>query len=133
MNNRREIFTGFFAALISIIIIGGSFTVATTEVQSSIAMNFPPTPTLTSFPTHIILVTQRPDDPTFTPSPTLLPPSPTPTPTASCQPPAGWSAIILQPGDTIENLAQTYGITPEALKQANCFIGNNPADFIVLF
>ena len=134
MNSRREVVTGLLAALISIIIIGGSFAVATTEVRPSFAMDITSTPTLTSFPTHIILVTQRPGEPTYTPSPTIpptdiptrIPPSLTPTPSlASCLPPTGWSAIVLQPGDTLENIAQTYTTTPGVLKKANCLVGDS--------
>ena len=101
MSNQREVLTGIIAALISIIIVGGSLVLATAEVRSTIAMNASITPTLTSFPTHIILVTQRPGEPTFTPSPTLTPSFTSSPVTSSCQPPAGWSAIVLQPDDTI--------------------------------
>ena len=128
MNSRREVLTGIFGALISIIIIAGSFAVAMTEVRSPVAQNLTSTLTPTSIPTHIILVTQRPGEPTYTPSPTFTLPPPSFTPTsavASCQPPSGWSAITLQPGDTLESLARTYNTTPEALKQANCLVGNS--------
>ncbi len=85
------------------------------------------TPTLTSFPTHIILVTQRPGEPTYTPSPTLeVPISLTPTSaTVTCLLPAGWSSIVVQPGDTLESLAQIYDVSSEMLKEANCLVGNS--------
>jgi LysM repeat protein len=125
MNSRREVFTGIIAALVSITIIGGSLAVATAEEYTSIAQIVTKTPTLPSFPTHIILVTQRPGEPTFTPSPTQSP-SKTATPSnAGCQQPVGWSTIILKPGDTLDNLAQTYNTTHKALKEANCLISNS--------
>jgi LysM repeat protein len=135
MSRRREVLTGIFAALISIIIIGGSFAAASTEVRSSVSTNMTSTPTLTSFPTHIILVTQRPGEPTYTPSPTLeVPSSPTPTSaTIACPPPAGWSAIVVQPGDTPESLAQIYNISSETLKEANCLVGSSLASGTIFY
>jgi len=59
MSIQREVLTGALAALVSMFIIAGSFAVATTEGRSSTAQNEMASPTLTSFPTHIILVTQR--------------------------------------------------------------------------
>lgn len=125
MNNRREILTGIIAALISIVILGGSLGLATIEGNSTVASYFVETSTPTSYPTKIIMVTQRPGEPTYTPSPT---PSPSPTPTiippTTCPPPTGWSAIVVQPGDTLDSIAQTYNTTKKVLKEANCLIGN---------
>jgi len=128
MSTRREIISGILAALISIIILGGSVVVATTESRSTVAMELAPTPTFTSYPTQIILVTQRPGEPTYTPSPTVLElPSHTPTilAIAACPQPPNWFSILIYPGDTIESLAQTYNITPQELKQANCLVGDS--------
>ena len=123
MSTRREILTGLFAALISILILGGSLVAANAEGRATIAQILSPTPSLTSVPTQIILVTPRPGEPTYTPSPTPLP-SNTATSSVACPPPAGWNAIYVQGGDTLESLAEFYGTTPQALKQANCLIGN---------
>ena len=128
MSIQREVLTGTLAALTSIIIIAGSFAVATTESRSATAQNEIFTPTLTSFPTHIILVTQRPGEPTYTPTHTSLPSLPSRTPTTAdlaCLPPAGWSEILLQPGDTLESLARTYNTSLETLKVANCLVGTS--------
>ena len=127
MSIQREVLTGALAALTSIIIIAGSFAVATTESRTTTAQIEMSTPTLTSFPTHIILVTQRPGEPTYTPSPSPFP-SLTPTTTTAdlaCLPLAGWSEILLQPGDTLESLAQTYDTSPKTLKNANCLVGTS--------
>ena len=123
MSTRREILTGFLAALISILVLGGSLVAANAEGRASIAQILSPTPSLTSVPTQIILVTPRPGEPTYTPSPTPQPSNTAPA-AAACPPPAGWSAIYVQAGDTIESLAQFYGTTSQALKQANCLVGN---------
>jgi LysM repeat protein len=133
MSIQREVLTGTLAALTSIIIIAGSFAVATTETRSTTAQTEMFTPTLTSFPTHIILVTQRHGEPTYTPSPTSLP-SLTPT-TADmvCLSPEGWSEILLQPGDTLESLARTYNTSPETIKKANCLVGTSLIPGTILY
>jgi LysM repeat protein len=124
MSIRQEIFTGALAAVISIVILAGSLVVANTETRATVAQELSPTPSLTSVPTQIILVTPLPGEPTYTPSPSPLP---TNTPTealAACPPPAGWMPITVQAGDTFENLAQAYNTSVSALQQANCLDGN---------
>jgi LysM repeat protein len=51
-------------------------------------------------------------------------PSATPQPTVTlCPPPEGWITITVKEGDTLESLAERYGIAPRKLMQANC-LGN---------
>ncbi len=38
----------------------------------------------------------------------------------SCQPPAGWVAYTVQPGDTLYSLARQTGTSPEEIQRANC-------------
>jgi LysM repeat protein len=65
----------------------------------------------------------QPGDLTPTPSPTSLPPTPTlPSPTPSCHFPTGWQAIIVNRGDDLESLADTYQTSPEALMEGNCLL-----------
>ncbi len=126
MNDRREILTGIIAALLSLIILGGSLGLATIEGSSTVARHATKSPTSTSFPTQIIMVTQRPGEPTYTPSPTIAPSlTQTVAPPTTCPPPAGWSPIFIQPGDTIESIAQTHNTTTNLIKQANCLVSNN--------
>ena len=126
MSTRREILTGIIAALISAVILGGSLVLATLEDQSTVAMVVTRTPTLTGQPTRIILVTQRPGEPTYTPSPTPRPSqTPKPEQPVTCPSPPGWNSIIVQSGDTLDSLAQTYNTTPNALAQANCLVSSN--------
>lgn len=56
---------------------------------------------------------------TFTPSPTLTATSTEP-PTPTCAYPAGWVQTTLTAEISLENLALQYGLTPEAILQANC-------------
>lgn len=45
------------------------------------------------------------------------------TPVTECMAPSWWMAYLVEEGDTIEALAATRGITPEALIVANCLAG----------
>ncbi len=70
----------------------------TTDLLPGSVIYVPPAPTRTSAPTH------------------------TPVP---CRPPQGWIAsYIVQPGDTLFRLSQSFGITVAELQRANC-MGNN--------
>lgn len=124
MNQFRELLLGILAALMSIIILGGSIILAVTEDSASVAQAISITPSPTQSPTP--LATTLPGEPTYTPSPTPLPTStPTqtsPPPSTSCPPPSGWVSITINPGDTLESLADTYDTSPDELAQANCLL-----------
>ncbi|MBU0511951.1 MAG: LysM peptidoglycan-binding domain-containing protein [Chloroflexi bacterium] len=123
MKLRRELISGLLAALVSIIIIGGSFAISFAENGLSLALA--PTPAFTStIPPTVVIPTTRPGEPTHTPSPSPHPATPTslPSPTSSCPMPSEWVIITLSPGDTLNSLAQLYNITPEALAEANCLV-----------
>lgn len=130
----RGFLLGFAAALISTIIVLGSFFLALTEGGTRIALlptspatsTFTPSasPTQANSPTP--LPTVPPGAPTFTPSPT---PSATPTPSqtpttppiaANCPPQEGWITISLELPETLQNVAQQYGLSTEELAAANC-------------
>ena len=124
MNERRELLFGLMAALVSIIIVGGSFVISFAERKPSISFgttdNGIPSPT--NSPTVIIL-TPRPGEPTLTPSPTA--PDATSTalsPTPACLMPDGWVVITLSQTDTLETLAFTYKTTPDKLLKMNCLV-----------
>jgi len=124
MTVRRELITGLLAALVTILVIGGSLVISFAENPQEIAQlpTSTPTATNTSSPT-VIPPTPKPGEPTLTPSSTPLPPSPTATSeTASCQFPTGWIAITINQGDTLESLARTYQTTTEALMEGNCLL-----------
>ncbi len=81
--------------------------------------------------------------PTATIHPTLLPPNLTPIPVpgvttttallststmaplpTQCPPPVGWQPYLVQPGDSLAELADRFGISLRALMDANCLISN---------
>jgi LysM repeat protein len=131
MNQRPHeigsLLSGVLAALISFVIVLGSFVLALSEGKAKVAL----VPTAT---TRTVTV------PTQLPSPTNLPPgtptlvptaTPTATPTAvyptatSCPVPSGWISITIYPGDTLEGLASEYGVSPEVLAKNNCLTVNS--------
>lgn len=122
MNDRRELVSGLLAALVSIIIIGGSLAISFAESIPGIPEAIAITASATPSPTPAV-PTPRPGEPTLTPSPTQLPATPTVlSPTPSCQIPPGWIVITVNPGDTLEFLAETYQTTTEVLTEENCLL-----------
>ncbi len=113
----RQLGGGLIYAFISLAIVIGVFSLALAE--SYLAP--PPTATLDlSAILQTLVSTQMSPRPTATPS---LPPTATATALPFCMPPPGWLLILVQPGDTLADLAARYQITPEALTQANCLTG----------
>jgi LysM repeat protein len=78
-------------------------------------------------------------------TPTFNPPSVTPFPQTAtntrtvttspseCTPPQGWQPYFVLPSDTLEELAQDYGISASTLKTANCLQTDNLEPGSVLF
>jgi len=99
----------------SLIIVMGAFTVSFAE------NGIFSTPTLS--PT--IEPTQQVNTPLAqaTALPTNLPSS-TPTATLACQPPSGWILYKVQTGDTIEELANRFGLSKEQIREANCLVSD---------
>ena len=129
MTHFRQVVFGVLAALLSTLIIFGSLSLALTEGNLRAAL----VPTTFVFVTPTFVSTPTPSliegsgqtgaliptgSPTHISTPTHTPPS---FPTV-CPHPAGWSAITVQPGDTLNSLANAYQTTPEVLAQANCLL-----------
>ncbi len=142
MNLSREILTGLVAGVIMIILVIGGIGIAITESQTinlaqPIAQAFTSTPiapqatqpfstlpSLTNTPTQQIndaQVSGSISTPSITPQPTNTR-TISPTPPEDCPPPSGWEAVMINPGDTIESLAEKYNVSTEELQQANCLI-----------
>lgn len=126
MKTRRQLLKGGLTALISILIVLGSLAISFAEGQ----LFSPARETSPASPTTL-LQTQTPPPKTITatvdrqaslPSPTPEP-SPTSQPT-TCPIPDGWIPINVQPGDTLQSLAETYQTTPERLRRANCLLSD---------
>lgn len=48
----------------------------------------------------------------------------TPTPAPACGPPPEWLLITVRPGETLYALSLRYGVTVNALRNANCLVGD---------
>jgi LysM repeat protein len=109
MRVARQILWGLLIALVSSGIILGGLSLSLAEGEP-----LPyPSPTFPPF-TPLAGTTSTPVPPTATLTP---PPPPT-----NCPPPAGWQAYLVQPGDTLEGLAERYRLSAEQLSQANCLM-----------
>ena len=111
--------------MVSVAILFGSLMMTFVEGGARIA----PPPSETSLPPSPIAPSQTPMPGTPTAIPLTDTPLPSETPTVTstsyCTPPTGWSTIVVQPGDTLESLAQTYNTTVKKLKLANCLLTND--------
>jgi LysM repeat protein len=118
MRIARQILWGLSIALFSSGIVLGSLSLSlaegdmaallpTTPSLSSPSLTFPPFPSLAGTTS-----TPIPSTATFT----------SPPPLTNCPPPAGWQAYLVQPGDTLEGLAERYRVPVDQLSQANCMM-----------
>lgn len=109
---------GVLAAILSAAVVFGGLALSLAESGISRAL----APTDTPFVIQPV-ATQKPGEPTYTPSPTL-PPTPTPTEPPfekQCDYPADWVAITVEVGDTLESLAQKYLVSESELRRGNCW------------
>jgi LysM repeat protein len=139
MKNFRQVFLGFGAALLSIFLVLGSFSIAFTEGgmgKAALQLTEPVNP----FPTQMVPLTSVPlPGVTSTASPQIAEEtspvrSETPLPeVVACAFPPGWFKITVQMGDTLNTLAIAYGTTTEILVQGNCLVINNLIAGMILY
>jgi len=120
MSNRRELISGFLAALVCVVIIGGS--IITSMMERQLAASKLPEVINSSPAPSVVIATPRPGEPTPSSLATLQStesgfPSDQTT-TCSLQP--GWEKIEIKPGDSLESLAEVYSSSEDALFNANC-------------
>ena len=89
------------------------------EVSEAVTREVTITPTDT--PTVTPSITPTPT-PSITPTPTpSMTPTPTPTP---CSPRTDWPIYFVQEGDTLFSIARATGTSVDALRLANCMVGD---------
>lgn len=128
MKSIFQLLQGIGAALLSIILVLGSFSIAFTEDGRVQAMIYTATSTLTLTPPLPEVETSVPvgispplEVATLTPTLASSPVEPLPTLAVECPPPPpGWSRITVGQGDLLAGLAQSYGTSVDALRQVNC-------------
>ena len=116
----RDFGNALVAALLSVGLMLGALSISLVgyipeevpaPTQALVLSPIPVTATNTLPPSSTMLVTVSLPAPTATN--TFIPPT-------SCQPPAGWIAVYIQAGDTLESLAARYGTNKDILKSRNC-------------
>jgi LysM repeat protein len=106
---------------------------ATDTPTMTIFVSLTPThssPTTTTTREHTQTITSSP--PSATPAPPTATKTQATTPT-ECTPPHDWKPYFVQPGNTLKELAQEYGITIGNLKTANCLQTDNLEPGSVIF
>lgn len=123
MNSYRQVTLGILAVLVSIVIVLGSLMMTFVESGMRNAIPLSDTPGASFTPSQ----TPMPGTPTAVPVTGTPVPSETASVTATfyCTPPAGWEVYVIQPGDTLASLAETYDTTVKKLKAANCLLTND--------
>ena len=125
MRGMREIGNALIVAFFSVALMLGALSISLVEFVPEAT----PTPTIqlfpsplpvTATPTSLPTITQGIDSGTATPTVTLTFIS-----SASCSYPPGWVAIVIQPSDTLDNLAVRYRISKSQLISGNCLLTEN--------
>ena len=135
MQNARDFRNALVVALISIGLTVGSLSISLVEfapkaVPSPTASSSPPplTATFTLIPTITLTVGLESPTPSVTFTFTV-----TATPPVSCPPPAGWNQILVQAGETLDNLSQTYHASKDDLRNGNCLLSDNLVPGSILY
>lgn len=129
MRDFQQAFWGVLIALLSAGIILGSLSIALVEGGMTAGMEITPTllvrlitqpipsiiPSENESPTTTTTIKQLTTSPmTSTPKVALLSATP------RCPQPRGWSVYVIQPGDTLDNIAERFNTSSEALAHENC-------------
>jgi LysM repeat protein len=127
MQAARQLGSGLFYALISIVLVVGGLSLALAENKITASatstpsspprqQTLPPISSTQVSPTQVNPTqTGHATTPTNLPSPTQTSPVIT-----NCIPPSGWIFITVRSGESLSSLAAHYRITPEQLAEANC-------------
>jgi LysM repeat protein len=123
MQGLRDLGNALVVALISVGLMIGALSISLVEFVPEEA----PTATNNLFPSPIPLTaTLVPTLGLESPTPSITPTfTNTPTPPPSCPPPAGWTQISVQVGETLDGLAVRFHTTSEQLRIANCLFTDN--------
>lgn len=115
----RELGTALIVAFSSVMLVLGSLSISLVEfipqATSTPTFNLPPSPLPV---TATITLDASIPTLTFTATNTVLAP-------ITCQPPAGWIPIVLQPSDTLDSLAILYREDRNVLSNANCLVSDS--------
>jgi len=143
MESLRQVGSGLLFGLVCLAIVLGGFALsiaeggmgATVATSSVFTLAAPATSVPAISPTLLLeTLTQAILPATDTPASTLTATFTPPPPPTNCPPPVGWVAIVVQIYDTLPGLAQTYRVSADAIRQANCLVSDQlvPGSFIYI-
>jgi len=119
----RQIASGLALGGVFLALLLGGYALSQAEggiPPASASATLPPASPAGATPAPVFLPTLPPytqfASATFSFTSTATPPPP---PT-SCMPPAGWVAVLVQPADSLESLARTYGADKQQIWKQNC-------------
>ena len=115
-----QLFTGLVAALFSIAILLGSFAITIAQAGKK---HHPPLAT-SALPPLATTIIQNFQDQILVPTTSIQSPSEEVV-GSHCPPPIGWQVVVVEPGDTLQSFAASYGTTAVELKLANCLIASD--------
>ncbi|MFN8410773.1 MAG: LysM peptidoglycan-binding domain-containing protein [Anaerolineales bacterium] len=129
MQGLRDFGNALVVALISIGLMIGALSISLVEFVPEAT----PTATNNQLASPIPLTATPTLPPTETPTFAIESPTPSITSTfeatatypSNCLIPTGWTAITVQPGQTLDSIAFTYRTNADTLKQGNCLLTNN--------
>lgn len=137
MRDLRQAILGIGAALLSVFLVLGSFSIAFTEGGLN-KLAFLATQAENPQATRELVLTSLPQPAGFftaSPIPTevvissaTMLPAP-----GSCPFPGGWFRITVMIGDSLDSLASAYGTTADALSQGNCLVISDLIPGMVLY
>jgi LysM repeat protein len=114
----RDLTFGLLSAIASGVIVLGALSLALIEglpLQPTIDSS-----SITSIP-QVHSQAQEQVIGTITPTtPTVTTAAPAPALPTACPSPTGWVLYTIQPGDSVQQLAEQHDITPDTLRDANC-------------
>ena len=116
MRNLRQVVLGFLAALLSSALILGGISMALLQEDIGVALALTATPVTQGPSIEITVLSGEPTLLALTPIPTETFPPPV------CEPPNGWVQRAVGPDDTMQSLADTFGLPVEQLAKANCLL-----------
>ena len=122
MSSLRQVLLGFLAALLSSALVLGGISLALLQGDTT-TVAMAPTATLLATEGPSIEITILPGEPDLT----VLAPTPSETfPAPACTPPDGWVQRAVGPDETMQSLADVYGLPVEEFAQANCLFPSSP-------
>jgi LysM repeat protein len=130
MQSLRQVGGGLLLGIFSIVTVVGAISLALAEGNAIPTV----VPSATSVPpTSVPVATLQLSTEIPAPSPTATILVATPPEPITCQPPVGWFAIAVQPGETLESLAAIHRTTVEQLKSSNCLVSDELVSGTILY